>query len=79
MIRSIGKGMLPLMAVFAIAMAMAIATLSIYPTYVSADGPEDDNEPFDQQQVETQEAASTPKSGDVRGAETMGLCLYIRP
>lgn len=54
MTRSIGKGMLPLMAVFAIAMAMAIATLSIYPASVSADVPEDDNEPVDRQQVETQ-------------------------
>ena len=76
MIRSVGKGMLPLMAMFAIAIAMAIATLSIYPTSVSADGPEDDNEPVDQQQVETQETASTPKNGDGEGAETMGLCLY---
>ena len=76
MTRSIGKGLLSLMAVFVIAMAMAIATLSIYPSSVSADGPEVDNEPVDQQQVETQETASTPKSGDGGGAETRGLCLY---
>ncbi|MXY46527.1 MAG: hypothetical protein F4Y44_05970 [Chloroflexi bacterium] len=44
---------------------------------VFADGPpEDENEPVDQQQVETQETASTPKSRDVGGAEAMGLCLY---
>ena len=76
MTRSTGKDMLPLMAVFAIAIAMAIATLSIYPTSVSADGPEDDNEPVGPQQVETQETASTPKSGDGGGAEAMRLCVY---
>ena len=44
---------------------------------VFADGPpEDDDEPVAGQQVETQETASTPESGDVEGAEAMGLCLY---
>ena len=78
MTRSIGKNMLPLMAVFAIAIAMAIATKSIYPTSVSANGPEDDNEPVDPQQVETQETASTPKSGD-GGVPKLWGYAYIRP
>ena len=52
--------------------------LSIYATSVSADGPEDDNEPVDPQQVETQETASAPKSGE-EGAPKLWGYAYIGP
>ena len=72
-----------LMAVMLMAMVVAMAGVAYNGGIAAADEPVppptipgDDNESVDQQLVETQETASTPKSGDVGGAETMGLCLY---
>ena len=72
-----------LVTILVMAMVIAVAGVAYDAGSAAADEPvpppttpEDGNEPVDQQQVETQETASTPKSGDGGGAGTRGICLY---